>query len=238
MEYVTTFERNEKKYKLNRDQYRGLMQDISPHIDPDEFHLVLVQNLYFDTPYYDLISTSLQKPTYKEKLRIRRYGPYRSADDEVFAEIKKKYKGVVYKRRFSTTLKRAMQLMEGAAEECETQLEKEIASTASHYRGLSPKMLLTYKRESWVSKEDHNLRITFDCDIRWDSRNVALGEGDRGNLLLPKDTLLLEIKCMGGYPLWLCDSLSHHCIYPGSFSKYGNAFMQDAAKRYEMRLEK
>jgi len=235
MQNTDNFERQEKKYRLQQAQFDNLIKELSPYILPDRFPHVLVQNLYYDTPYYDLISTSLQKPIFKEKLRIRRYGAYLSDDDEVFAEIKKKYKGVVYKRRAATTLAKAMALMTGQVSETDTQIEKEIASTASHYRDLAPKMFLSYMRLSFVGRKDRELRLTFDYDIRYDSKDVHFGKGDKGVFLLPKGTFLLEIKSTGGYPLWLVDILSRNGIYPVSFSKYGTAFMADAETRKQER---
>jgi len=101
-----TFERYEKKYLLDEIQYKEFIKRTGGRIVPDEYGTTTICNIYFDTPDARLIRTSLEKPVYKEKLRLRSYGTP-GKDGPVFLELKKKYKGIVYKRRESMVLSEA-----------------------------------------------------------------------------------------------------------------------------------
>ena len=109
-ETTGVFERKEKKYVLTRNVLESFLNSIHAHLVPDERGITRVSSLYYDTPENTLISRSLEKPVYKEKLRIRAYGEV-NENSEVFVELKKKFKGIVYKRRFSCTLSEAQSFM-------------------------------------------------------------------------------------------------------------------------------
>ena len=103
----TIFKRVEKKYMLAREQYEALLEVLKEQgMEPDEFGVHAVCNVYYDTKDDLLIRRSIEKPVYKEKLRLRCYGT-KGEEDIVFAEIKKKYKGIVYKRRITIDQERA-----------------------------------------------------------------------------------------------------------------------------------
>lgn len=95
-----SFARYEQKYFLTPAQQAALLARIAPHIQRDAHARYTICNLYYDTDDWRLIRASLEKPVYKEKLRVRGYGVPADGDG-VFAEIKKKYAGVVYKRRIT-----------------------------------------------------------------------------------------------------------------------------------------
>lgn len=84
------FERYEKKYFLTPAGQKALLQTIAPYIKMDFYGKYTICNLYYDTPDWRLIRASLEKPVYKEKLRVRSYG-VPAPDGKVFAELKKKY---------------------------------------------------------------------------------------------------------------------------------------------------
>ena len=219
------FERIEKKYLLTRDKYNLLLEAIEPYMSADNYGKHTIGNIYYDTDTYELISRSLEKPKYKEKFRVRSYGVPK-ADGKVFLEIKKKYKGIVYKRRVSMTLKEAEDyLKRGIKPNKESQILKEIDYFMSYYK-LTPKLYLAYDRVAYVGKENKEVRITFDHNIRSRERNINLNEGDYGTPLLDNYHYLMEIKVPGAMPLWLSKILADLEIYPTSFSKYGNIYKQ------------
>ena len=97
------FKRIEKKYLLSGKKYDQLMTALADYIEPDEYPHSTICSMYYDTPDFKLIRASIETPLYREKLRIRSYGvPTR--DSKVFVEVKKKYDGVVYKRRLKMEL--------------------------------------------------------------------------------------------------------------------------------------
>ena len=97
------FERIEVKYLLDDTQYKKLMKRLEGMAEVDSYGKTSILNIYYDTPDFKLIERSLEKPVYKEKLRLRTYGTAQD-DTNAFIEIKKKYKGVVYKRRITTSI--------------------------------------------------------------------------------------------------------------------------------------
>ena len=117
--YAATFKRVEKKYCLSAEQYRTMLMCTQQFLQPDDYPKTVVSSLYFDTPENQLISRSLEKPLYKEKLRVRSYGIAQPdgciapVSDQVFVELKKKYRGVVYKRRLALSTDAARAFLSG-----------------------------------------------------------------------------------------------------------------------------
>lgn len=217
-----TFKRIEKKYLLDKDRYSRLIDRLSPFIQLDEYGLHTICNVYFDTENFDLIRNSIDKPVYKEKLRLRSYG-VPDKDSKVFLEIKKKYRGVVYKRRIQLTLEEAERYLSAECELPDGQIGKEIDYFVKFYKPI-PKIFIAYDRMAYFGKNDSALRITFDENIRSREDFLELKYGDAGKLLLDKGCKLMEIKVSGAVPFEISRILSELEIFPVSFSKYGNVY--------------
>ena len=225
-----TFERFEKKYVLTKEQYDAFMAVASEHLVPDVYHKSLVMSIYYDTDDFDLIRHSIEGPVYKEKLRVRSYG-IPSDDSSVFVELKKKYKGVVYKRRVEMTNRQAEDWLSGEkAPPEDTQITREI-SWFLKQNEVSPKAFICAERTSWVDRDDEELRFTFDEAIRWREDELSLPKGDHGKDLLEENIILMEIKIPGSAPLWLCHLLSNEDIFPQTYSKYGNCYKEELINR-------
>lgn len=223
MTIQTVFKRTEKKYIITLNRRKQLLKLISSQICSDKFGESTVCSLYFDTDDFRLIRNSIDKPVYKEKLRLRSYSTPK-ADSNVFLELKKKYKGVVYKRRETLKYSDAMNYFNTRSKPVDTQIMKEIDWTINYYNGLEPKMFIAYDRTAFYSKEDSNLRITFDKNIRFRNYDLELGKGSYGDLILDSELCVMEIKILNSMPLWLSNALTQLKIYPSSFSKYGTAY--------------
>lgn len=98
MNNQAVFQRYEMKYLITEAQYARLKEKICRYMIDDRYGQSSICNLYFDTPSFLLIRRSIERPVYKEKLRLRSYG-VAVPDSTVFIEMKKKYRSVVYKRR-------------------------------------------------------------------------------------------------------------------------------------------
>lgn len=218
-EIQTSFKRCEQKYLLTRAQYRAFKQGMAQYMIPDLHPRYSVRNVYFDTEHDDLIRASMEKPVYKEKLRMRSYGAP-GACDPVFVEIKKKFQGVVYKRRITVSLRDAAGYLTGTPAGDGSQISREIDWFLQFYRPV-PKVFIAYEREAWAAANDSELRLTFDTRLRARSNDLRLDGSDLGLPLLNRDQILMEIKIPGAAPLWLTRLLSENKIYPTSFSKYG-----------------
>lgn len=223
-QYQSVFKRYEKKYLMDKQQYQTLTKFLQGRMTTNQFGRNTICNIYFDTPDYRLIRASIEKPVYKEKLRLRSYGVPKK-EDTVFVEVKKKYKKIVYKRRVPMTLREAEQyLLRGKQPHKPCQILKEIDWFLDFYQPIIPKVYLAYDRIAMCSSENADLRITFDTNIRWRENVLDLSKGVWGNTLLKEGQYLMEIKMPGAMPLWLSRGLTELGIFPASYSKYGNCY--------------
>ncbi len=224
MAFKEIFKRVEKKYILSKEQFEALIPLIDEYMRGDEYGESTICNIYYDTPDNVLIRRSLDKPVYKEKLRIRTYG-VPTDDTTTFVEIKKKYKGIVYKRRISMKYKKALAFTcDHEPPKKDSQIAHEIMWFIDYYKGIRPDMIITYDRTAYFAKDDPNLRITFDKNLCWRDWDVDLRHGVYGNYILPDGARLMEVKIPDAMPLWLAHKFSELEIYPTSFSKYGRAY--------------
>lgn len=224
MAYQTVFRRYEMKYLLTLEQKQRLVEYMDPYMKLDKYGRSTICNIYYDTDTYRLIRRSIEKPVYKEKLRVRSYGVV-EPDGTVFVELKKKYKGVVYKRRIPLPQSTATAWLAGEIPPPkETQITREIDYFLQYYGTLRPKVHLSYEREAYFSKDGSDFRVTFDENILAREDALSLTEAPAGDPVLKAGRVLMEIKCSGGIPLWMTAFLSKEKIYKSSFSKYGKAY--------------
>lgn len=223
MQTQETFKRYEKKYLLNSEQIQNLMSVMDKYMTLDQYGKHTICNIYFDTENFELIRASIEKPTYKEKVRLRSYG-VPGNEDNVFLELKKKYDKVVYKRRAQMQMWQAKQyLYEGEKPQKMGQIQKELDFVLDKYH-LSPAVYLSYERRAFFGKEQKDLRITLDENILCRQEKLDLREGSFGTSILEEGQVLMEIKIPGSMPLWLSHALAENKIYPISFSKYGTYY--------------
>ena len=230
---INVFRRVEKKYLITEEQYRLLIEMSKEYLEVDTFEYSTICNIYFDTDDYLLVNRSIEKPIYKEKIRLRSYGIPKK-NSKVFLEIKKKYKGIVGKRRISVPLREIYKYLDkGIYPNCDKQIMDEIDYCFKLYN-LKPKVFLAYDRHSYKGIENPDFRLTFDKNIRSRTCDLYLEDGDSGNLLLEGGEYIMEVKTLGAFPLWFSHILSNLKIYPISFSKYGNVYKKQILKKEEI----
>ena len=226
MAYQSVFSRYELKYLLTPAQKKQVLLAMQPYMKLDDYGRTTIRNIYYDTPSYRLVRQSLERPAYKEKLRIRSYA---QADpfSPVYVELKKKYDGIVYKRRIALPEREAMAWISGNCS-ClrEEQIVREIDYFKCFYTPLEPKVFLSYEREAYYALDGSDFRVTFDESILSRQRNLSLCDGIWGTPLLSAGQTLMEIKCAGGIPLWMTAVLSEEGIFKASYSKYGTAYQK------------
>ncbi len=219
---IEIMNRVEQKYIISNDVYNKLIHKLNNYLIKDDYFKYTICNIYFDTDSYELIKNSLEKPIYKEKIRLRSYG-IPTLSDNVFLEVKKKYDGVVNKRRIVLKLNEFYDYLNGNYYKDNSQIMNELDYAFNFYK-LKPKVFLAYDRYAYKGIEDNNFRVTFDYNIRSRSEDLRLEEGDAGYLLNKDKTYIMEVKALGSIPLWFSKLLSELKIYPASFSKYGEVY--------------
>lgn len=225
-----TFKRVEKKYILSATKYAEFMNVAKDHLIPDEFHKSHVMSIYYDRPDYHYIRLSVDGPVFKEKIRIRSYGVPKK-DGTVFVELKRKYAGVVFKRRVGTTPENAEKWLAGQGDApFDNQITREINWFLKNNR-IEPKIFIGAERTSWIDKENSTTRITFDSSIKCRETDLSLTMGGDGEELLEDGSVLMEVKIADAAPLWLAHTLSELKIFPTSFSKYGTYYKKEVIKR-------
>ena len=224
MTYQSVFQRHELKYLLTRTQQHRILDIMKHHMAPDQYGLTQIRNIYYDTDNFRLIRHSLDKPVYKEKLRIRSYNPCNDKDT-VFVELKKKYDGIVYKRRLTMPYSEATAWLAGKHSNIPpSQIGREINYFLDFYQQLKPVVFLSYQRQAWYGLDGSDFRVTFDYDITARQDRLHLSEDCSGLSILADDYVLMELKTSSGIPLWMTNVLSENQIYKTSFSKYGTAY--------------
>ena len=218
------FRRVEKKYVINKNQYEILQKAMQDKMLEDEHGKSTIYNVYYDTEQYDLIKHSITKPIFKDKVRIRSYNAP-TQNSKVYLEIKRKYDGVVSKRRIETSLDKFYECFKSQKETAKGQVEKELTYYFKHYR-LIPTMFLSYERNAYYEKENSDFRLTFDTNIIARDYDLQMEKGNYGTVILGKDNYVMEIKTLGAMPIWFVHLLNELNIYPAGFSKYGEAYQE------------
>lgn len=221
--HAMIFERFETKYVITKHDYEQLKKHIRNYLRLDDYGKTQICNLYYDTKDYRIIRRSLEGPVYKEKLRLRSYGPV-AADDAVFLELKKKFEKIVYKRRIGMPLQQATEFIEKQIRTDDSQIAHEIEYFKNFYQDLIPVTYIAYEREAYCGRKDEGLRITFDQNLVYRLHDLHLDREVYGEPLLDEDQMLMEIKSPAGIPLWLLKILNELHIYKTSFSKYGKVY--------------
>ena len=215
--------RYELKYLLTAAQTDYLRERLKGHMEVDSYGKTSIASLYYDTPSYQLIRASVEKPLFKEKIRLRSYG-LATDTSPVYLELKRKAYGIVYKRRVETTIPLVGKFFSGEGNICAPgQINREITTFRDYYKTLVPACLIIYDRSAYF-EPGGDLRLTIDEDPRYRTRDLTLKSSMDGTSLLDEGMTILEVKVQEAMPLWLTEILSAGKIYKGSFSKYGEAY--------------
>lgn len=229
---VTTFKRYEKKFYITRDQYERLLPVVLSHMEPDKYCIddksYNLVNLYFDDDNDSVILNSVMKPRYKEKLRLRCYGPPSSDESIVYFEIKSKLYGVVVKRRAGMRYADALEYIEsGKRPDTDIYIYRQVLDEIDALRErkpCKPKLIISYDRHAYFMRTDPRVRLTVDENIMSERKDLNLYHYRGGPYLIPPDDLILEIKIPDAIPLWLSKALSDEGVFITSFSKYGREY--------------
>ena len=236
MPAIAVMKRFELKYILSATQRLALEKGLEGHMKIDQYGITSIASLYYDTPDYRLIRFSIQKPEFKEKIRLRSYG-IATDSSPVYLELKRKYDGVVYKRRVPTTIPFVDRFFNGEGDiTADGQIAREITYFRDYYQTLVPACLIIYDRAAYY-EPGGDLRLTLDANPRFRIDDLNLKTSMEGTSLLPEGSSILEIKVQQAMPLWLTHLLDENHIYRTSFSKYGEAYKSQAVALMAERIQ-
>lgn len=297
--YSSVFKRVEKKYRIGAAERAAVEAAAGGPMAVDAYGRTRITSLYLDTPERSMIARSVEKPLYREKLRLRAYGdaagvalmgafgagpivrepgglplsdgevetrvaaglqvPGAAAALPVFFGIKKKFKGIVYKRRLALTLPAALAFVSGlpyeqacarwplsdaalaaaALSPVTRQIARELEMAMDRWLPLVPSMGIACDRVAWAYRpemfQEREGDELFGSELRI-TFDDCLEYLDCHRFRSPWRPIIessesvMEIKSAGPYPPWLVEVLSAERIYPASFTKYGNAYQLVAAE--------
>ena len=238
-------ERHEGKYVIPPTlmpairEYIGLFCDPDPNCKgfPPEY---VTTTLQLDTPAMSLHHAKESEAVTRFKLRARTYGT--DGKSPVFMEIKRKIIGVVVKSR--ARIPREKWCSELILDP-KRLLDVEFRSAKEEYAflefvrltreiGATPKVLVRYTRESYVSRVDDYARVTFDRNLLYQPTHSWDSWGDAGKWR-PIDTpftqdkgnrysgVILEIKTMSNPPMWVVDLIENFDLARTGNCKYSSA---------------
>ena len=199
---------------------------MSDNMGEDEYGKSKICNIYFDTSQYELIRHSITKPIYKDKVRLRSYN-IPDLESTVFLEVKKKYEGVVSKRRIQMTLKEFYEYLNNKNKNAndENQIKNELNYYFDYFK-LIPTMFVSYDRTAYYGKDDRDFRVTFDNNIIARNYDLKLEKGNYGDNIFEEGKYIMEIKTLGSIPMWFVKILNEINASPCGFSKYGEGYTQ------------
>lgn len=296
--YSSVFKRVEEKYRIGAAERAAVEAAAGGPMAVDAYGRTRITSLYLDTPERSMIARSVEKPLYKEKLRLRAYGdaagvalmgvfgagpivrepgglplsdgevetrvasglqaPGAAAALPVFFGIKKKFKGIVYKRRLALTLPAALAFVSGlpyeqacarwplsdaalaaaALSPATRQIARELEAAMDRWLPLVPSIGIACDRVAWAYRpemfQEREGDELFDSELRI-TFDDCLEYLDCHRFRSPWRPIIessesvMEIKSAGPYPPWLVEVLSAERIYSASFTKYGNAYQLVAA---------
>ncbi len=219
--YENVFRRIEQKYLINKEQKEKLLNKISNYIEEDIYFKSEISNIYFDNDNHELLIESLEKPPFKIKIRLRRY----DNNNYVFLEIKNKVNGIVGKRRIKLTFEEFYDYLNNHKTK-DSQIMKELDYYFKLFK-LKPSIFVAYDRLSYKDKDNQNLRITIDGNLRSRYNDLNLEKGSYGEKFFSSDMYIMEIKVLDAMPIWLARNLSELKIFPTSFSKVGSIYIKN-----------
>ena len=226
---IRTFQRIEKKYLITKKEMATILDSLPDLLSEDQYAHGTITSLYLDTPTRALVRRSIEGGPYKEKLRLRGYGNA-TEESSVYLELKKKYKGIVYKRRAAISLDEAKEYFEGRRALEDSQIGRELEYAMKLYGMPMPYIAIIYDRDAYVVRGDEDIRITFDRNVRYRTEDLFSAFGGGGEAILPEDKIIMEIKTEGAMPLRISHLLDEMNIFPTSFSKYGRAYLNELEK--------
>ncbi|MCB9641609.1 MAG: polyphosphate polymerase domain-containing protein [Myxococcales bacterium] len=234
------FQRYECKYIIPEHLHDQIVDFVSCYSHPDEYtesspdRRYVITSLYLDSPQLTCHHAKEHKALNRFKLRIRTYGE--RSDGPIFFEIKRKIKGVIFKRRVQTNLS-SWTSFEPDSSELLTKPNHRNVDVMSEFMALceqynmGPSMVVRYTREAYESDIDSYGRVTFDRKLLSHFPEGYQLDVDPSTWFALDDPVsmgistgtVLELKFANRAPMWMKDLVQRFGLQMRGFSKYSTA---------------
>jgi hypothetical protein len=227
--------RYELKYRTNESVAQAITQFVKPHLHLDHYcksqpnRSYPIVSLYLDSRDLALCWQSLEGQKNRFKLRIRSY-----TDDPAyprFLEIKRRMNSIILKSRARIRHADVAGLICGAPISQDGSSADE--QTQQQFRlyqdmiGARPVTLVRYMRQAYEGDTENRVRVTFDRELAFkaSSRPEVTLDGGQWRYY-PGNSVILEIKFTGAFPVWLSQMVRCYNLQQQSFSKYVSSLRQ------------
>ena len=228
-------------------QIRGFVRQ---YLELDEFGVGMpnfaypIHSLYLDSDDWKIFWRGINGDKNRFKLRIRYYND--SNKTPIFWEIKRRMKEVILKQRCGIRRPFAHHVVNG---QLPAPSEMIAPNDPSEWKaiqeflqlqydlGASGKMDVAYDREAYVSAHNNEFRVTFDRNVRVQTRFdqllttkmenpfVCTGNGDD-----PNDVVILELKFTERFPNWYRELVSSFNLMQTGAAKFAEGTFMYAGK--------
>ena len=244
-------DRHEAKYIIHPSLVPRIREYIRPFCEPDpngkgEPPEYVITTLQLDSPNLALHHAKENEARNRFKLRARTYG--KPGDSPVFAEVKQKNNGIIYKSRAAIPFDKWNEsLVYDKHLDLRFKTPRQETSFLTFLRlvreiGARPVTLIRYTRESYFGRIDHYARVTFDRNLlcqpteSWDSwgrggRWINIDSTLAQNKSLSYSGVVLELKTLSDAPLWMVDLVMEFGLERTGNCKYSTAVWLESIVR-------
>jgi hypothetical protein len=224
-------QRFEAKFIISECQAQEIREYMTPYVKADENgQEYAVTSLYLDTPDLAMYKSSEAGEKNRYKLRIRTYTD--DGSGPVFLEIKRRTNQIISKTRAAVHYDAVDKILHGGALDPDMLLKPgdpshmdglEKFRDAAEIMGATPKVVVKYMREAYMSNLEEPLRITFDraltCVPSEVFKPADWAACHNWYDQYPPPTIL-EIKFTDTYPAWVGQLIRRFGLLLNSFAKY------------------
>lgn len=243
--------RFELKYIIDEQRAHGLRDFVRGFLSPDTYadpnndFSYAIHSVYLDNPSLSLMNATVDGHKNRFKLRVRYYDD--NPEHPVFFEIKRRVNDAILKKRAAVRREMARDLIDGAPPRIDCLLNpgkmkdwealEEFCMLRDEVQAVG-RVIVTYKREAWITPDNNSVRLTMDRLIcgSWWSGAFAVNAFDTGahpNI----GGVVLELKFTMRYPAWMRDAALMFNLQRTSLPKYVRCTGSLAPKKAELMSE-
>ena len=209
---VLEFSRFEFKYVLHKELRKqveselGYFMQLDPFVETEQHNRYFVRSLYLDDAEHTAFNDKIDGLKTRSKFRLRTYSR-QSGLAPIFLEEKGRHNNRVFKHRSlvveASNRLNVRQLIDSLLN-CDFDNE-ELASKFRYSwfrKQIRPVALIDYLRRPYISKYDHEFRVTFDEELRGIETEDLFPDKKRTAVKLLPGYTVMEVKFGHKVPAW------------------------------------